>query len=317
MSAEVAEFGQALGDGIHQAMTDYQNNAARTQQSAARVLGMSDLGGCREYIRATVGGEPRDGTIALKWAAAVGTAVGDWVEQAIGAMFPDAVLQETVTLMHKVTDDLTISVTGHLDARIGRSAIVDLKTKDGLTEVIREGASWENLVQVSGYLVGAHQMGLVDDDASAHLVYLDRSGSESVPHVISIPMERALLILEANAERLQDVAAALASGRTAPRDKPESWCFNVGCPFYKLCWEGYEPSGVIEHPDELKAVREFVEARAAANEANALRLAKRAALKGIEGRTQGLDGMPEQVVRWTITAGQHRESEKLEVREAK
>jgi hypothetical protein len=315
MSVEVAEFGQSLGDGIHEAMVQYQNNAARTQQATARVLGMSDLGGCREFIRATVAGEPRDSKVNLKWAAAVGTAVGDWVENAIEAMFPEAVTQETITLDLKVKDDLVIHITGHLDARIGRTAIVDIKTKNGLAEVRRQGASWENLVQVSGYLVGSHQMGIVDDDASAHLVYLDRAGSDTIPHVVSIPMERALSILEANSERLQDVATALATGRTAPRDKPESWCFNVGCPFYKLCWTGYEPTDIIEHADELKAVEEFVEARAKVNEWTSIRLAKRAALKGIEGVTTGLD--KEYVVRWSVTAGERAESEKLEVREVK
>lgn len=315
MSVEVAEFGQSLGDGIHEAMVQYQNNAARTQQATARVLGMSDLGGCREFIRATVAGEPRDSKVNLKWAAAVGTAVGDWVENAIEAMFPEAVTQETITLDLKVKDDLVVHITGHLDARIGRTAIVDIKTKNGLAEVRRQGASWENLVQVSGYLVGSHQMGIVDDDASAHLVYLDRAGSDTIPHVVSIPMERALSILEANSERLQDVATALATGRTAPRDKPESWCFNVGCPFYKLCWTGYEPTDIIEHADELKAVEEFVEARAKVNEWTSIRLAKRAALKGIEGVTTGLD--KEYVVRWSVTAGERAESEKLEVREVK
>ena len=312
---DVEQFGLDLADSVYEAMTEFQDSAPRTQQSHARVLGMSDLGGCREYIRATVAGEPRSTRRALKWAAAIGTAVGDWAEEAMKGMFPDAVTQETVTLKLKVNDDLTISITGHLDVRIGRTAIVDFKTKNGLAEVRREGASWENLVQVSGYLIGAHQMGLVDDDASGHLVYLDRSGADAKPHVVTITMERAHLILEATVERLQDVATALASGRFAPRDKPESWCRNVGCEFYDACWAGYTPTGVIEHPDEIKAVAEFVAARAAANEANQIRLAKREALKGIEGVTSGLD--VEQVVRWTITAGQHSPSEKLEVFEAK
>lgn len=310
--AEVDQFGHALGEGIYEALRDFQSNAPRTLQSQARVLGMSELGGCREYIRASIAGEPKTERNLLKWAAAVGTAVGDWAERALEQHFPDIVTQETVTLS---LPRLGIEVTGHLDGRIGRAAIIDFKTKDGLAEVRREGGSYKEKVQVSGYLIAALQAGLVDDDASAHLIYIDRSGKEPKPHVISIDMAQAHALIASAEERLEDVAAALATGRHAQRDEPESWCFNVSCPFYDLCWAGYTPSEKITHPEELRKVQEFVDARQAEKEAGEIRAAKREALRGIEGVTEGL--FPNWIVRWSVSSTATGETEKLEVREVK
>lgn len=313
MSVEADEFGASLGAMIYDAMREAQNTAPRTLQSQARVLGMSELGGCREYIRASVAGEPKSDRGILKWPAAVGTAVGDWAENAVLAMFPDAVTQETVSLTLPKSG---ITVTGHLDVRGGRSFIADFKTKDGLADVRRKGSSFKEKVQVAGYLIAAMQADLVDDDATAHLVYLDRSGKEIQPYVVSIDVEQAHALLAAVEERLDDVARALAAGegQSYLRDEPESWCFNVGCPFYSACWAGYEPSQEITHPKELQAVQEFVEARAAEQEAVQIRATKREALRGIEGRTVGLT--PEWVVRWSVTQGKYGDTEKLEVREA-
>lgn len=311
--------GIAVRDSIVQSIIDARTNSARSQQSKQRVLGMSDLGGCREYIRATIAGEPKAEKVRLAWPAEVGTAVGDHVEKILAADGWDT--QETVTVTLPKTG---VVVTGHLDeVSVDFDCIVDNKTVNGLADVIRDGPSFKNKVQISGYLLAAIQAKRLTTDGTGHLVYFDRSGADPLPYVWSTTYENALLILEAAENRLLDVQHALAQGSREARDghlmtdEPESWCYAVQCPFYAACWAGYTPTGAIEHPRQIAAVQKYVEHRANAVTENKLKDAAREDLQGVEGIVASgpLEGT---VVRWTISTTQTgRPTDRLDVREPK
>jgi hypothetical protein len=294
---DASQRGHELGLSVMAAIGDWQSGTDRSKQSAARQLGMSEMGGCREYIRASIAGEPKHIENPLKWAAFVGTAVGDLVEEILGPM--GFTTQETAVVK---IPGIEISVKGHLDLR-DKSRVADIKTVDGTDTVQREGPSFKHQAQISGYLVAKVQDGTIEpEEATGHLVYLDRSGKNPDPFVWSLSYERALEVLDLVRERLLDVQHALATASREGRDgrlmtdEPESYCFAISCPFYNRCWEGYVPTGTIEHPRELDAVRRYIEARDEVNAAKGRQEGARADLEGVEGIT--LRG---ETVRWTIT----------------
>lgn len=290
---DTASAAELIGDSIWAAITAAQNNAPRTMQSKNRVLGMSQLGGCREYIRATIAGEPMEQTEeqALKWAAYIGTAVGDKIEADVKQMLPGSVTQERVTLFLQVADQ-EISVSGSTDILLPEqvveglpAAVVDLKSRDGLADVRREGPPFKEKVQISGYLLAAIDEQKLPTDAIGMLLYYDRSGRDKGFHTWAVDREQALVIMGAVSQRLEEVASALATGRHATRDEPESWCFYVGCPFYQQCWAGYRPDEPITHPAHLDAIRRYTDGRRDSKDATSRMRTASGELTGITGVT--------------------------------
>jgi hypothetical protein len=258
--AKLQHEGQKLGVEIMEAIAEYDRRRPRSQQSEARVLGPSEVGHCREYVRATIAGDPKSPPTKVKWPAFIGTVLGDGIE---------TVLKEILGFgtQEKLTCTLPsgIKVVGSSDGRRDRSLILDLKSKDGLVVIKNDGPSLKELIQLSVYLIGALQMGMVDETALASLVYYDRSGATKEMWVYTIDVTLAREFLEMADERLVDVQNALASGTSQGhlRDMPESWCYYVECPFYKACWpEGaYAPTNKIEHEMHVKAVMQYVQGR--------------------------------------------------------
>lgn len=257
---ELQAHGQGVADEIAAALTEWDNNRARSKQSAARILGMSDLGGCREFIRATIAGDRRELGTRLKLPAIVGTVGGDVIEEAASAMIPGSKAQATIT----VELPNGMKVTGHSDFIRDRKTLVDLKSKDGVKAALAEGPSFENLVQLSGYMVGAAQVAKIDWDAVGVLVYWDRAGNDKRFGAYTITMEQAQGYLAAAVERLGDVAQAIAAALPAPvkhlQDKPESYCFHIQCEFYYQCWAGYMPDGRLQ-PGQEEAVKLYEKGR--------------------------------------------------------
>lgn len=313
------EHGAAVKERVVNTIIDARDNSARSQQATARVLGMSDLGGCREFIRATIAGDPKSTRRQLKWPAEVGTAVGDFVEAIMGENGMD--VQETVTL---TLPGIGIQITGHLDEiDVVNGDLIDNKTVNGLGEVKRDGPSDKYAVQISGYLVAAVQEGRLQQDAVGTLMFFDRSGAEPDPYVWSITYKMALSILDWARERLLDVQHALSTGSREDRDgrlmtdEPESYCWAIGCPFYDACWAGYTPTETIEHPRIVAAVDRFIQARDDEVDAAARRKAARDDLRAVEGI---VDVGPNKgtVVRWTLAESQRGTiSDRLDVRKPK
>lgn len=309
---EARAKGKVLAKRVVRAIGRARASAERTQQSQARRLGMSDLGGCREYVRATIAGDPKAAEPQVKMAAEVGTALGDHIE-GILERFEGFLVQQDIEVKLPRTG---IIVSGHIDELdVENDLVADNKTVDGLADVEREierhyenpndDPYLKNKIQISGYLLGLIESGLLTSEATGHLLYFDRSGKESEPYSWSINADAARYYIDVAEERLLDVQHALATGTRNGRDgrlmtdEPESWCKAVQCPFYSGCWAGYEPTGKITHPREIDAVRRRLEALADAKNANSRSDAAKQDLRGVEGvvATGDLKGT---VVQWTL-----------------
>lgn len=306
--AELEDLGQRLGQSIMDRLAEAQANAPRTLQSESRVLGMSELGGCREYIRATIAGDPGEREAGLKWAAMVGTLLGDGIEGILKAADDRVITQHRLTLELWV-GKTRLMVSGSADIIYRDYAIVDLKSKAELASVRRYGPSFKERVQISGYLVAAIQEGLLDVNCFGTLVYYDRSGREKVTHTWTVDYEQANAILKAAAERLEEVEHALETGQHATRDERESYCQIISCPFYQSCWNGYEPDHKITDERSIDAFNRYVEAMADEKEIAKRKEQAREDLRGVEGVTP--DGGS---VAWKVLSNMN---ERLDVRPPK
>lgn len=278
-------YGDVLREAIQR--VQWANDQRRAEH---HVLGMSALGGCREYVRASITSEVIAVTESdLKWAAMVGTMLGDAVE-AIAERDLGGLTQVRLVLDLDV-GDIVIQVAGTADLLFPEPppgeppAVVDLKTAAELYTVRREGPKFGYRAQIAGYLVAAVKMGLLPEDAVGELVFFDRSGKDSTTHSWRVTLEDAHRILEAASERLVAVAHAIDTGQQAPRDEDPSWCAAVGCPFYQGCWGDGTALEKIEDERSLDAVRRYKEARDEVKAATARRDTARDDLLKVAGVT--------------------------------
>lgn len=320
---EITEFGDMLGKAIFAALGEH--DAARPR-SLQKTIGFSGLGGCREFIRATVAGDPEappgDNEKVpggkLNWAAMVGTATGEYIEKVLTEL-PEKVKLALEVLGGKIRTQESLTLTlPKSGIRVNGSSdiladewIADLKSKDTLYEVRRKGPELDHQAQICGYLVAAIQQGLLPDTASAHLIYFDRSGKDPWPFVWSIDYPRALTILDVVERRLEDVQKALETAQMAPRDKPTTWCMSVQCPFRLKCWEGYYPTEEIDNPEIHEAARDYAEARDEEKAVKARKEGARQKLIDVEGLT------PEFVVKWVSKKTAYGITDTIEVRDRK
>lgn len=323
ISTEHKEKGERIARAVMLAAGEFDQARPRSAQSLAGGLGFSDLGGCREYIRATISGdERRYPKHPLKLPAFVGTWGGEGIERAMAWKFGEAVKTQ-LQLRLDLGDGIVIQGSSDI-IWLGENAVIDLKSKNGIEEVKRDGPSLKEWIQISGYLVACIQGGVLGMDATAHLIYWDRSGANPVAHPATIDYDLALYYLELARGRLNDVAVAFEQGVVGNswlRDMPESWCFAVGCPFYWQCWDGYTPTNEITDPNLIAAVDAYAEVRDEEKEVAKLKAARREMLKQangagdihyVEGRT------PRWIVKWTLVENPSGYvSERLEVRERK
>lgn len=300
-----------IGKLVMDTVGEWQNNSARTQQSTRRILGMSELGGCREYIRASIAGDPKAPGSRLKWPAFVGTAVGDFAERALEETLPGSEAQRRVTVKLPQSG---IEVSGSTDSIMLDLRLLDFKTRDGLEEVMRDGPPFKERVQISGYLTAAIAEGRLPAEATGHLVYLDRSGKNKKAHVWGLTAEEAADYLRQADERLLEVATALATGERAPRDEPESYCWHIECPFYNACWEGHQPTSEITHPDQIRAVEMYAEGRDMKKAGEKLQDNAKAILNPDPERDPVEGNTPTHSIKWTLSNRYGRISQQIDVR---
>ena len=204
---------------------------------------------------------PEQGNSEWPTAAVVGTLLGEHIE-AVAGEYLGALTQLPVT----TTLPNGLVVDGTADIVIPeQNLLADVKTKVGLSEVRKDGPSLENLVQVSIYVLGLVQMGVLKEGASASLIYADRGGTEQVLYEVSIDWERIEYFIGVVVDRLADVLDAqehIDKGEVeyarALRDKTPPFCYSprVMCPFRDLCWEGSEwvPDETIEDAETIAVV---------------------------------------------------------------
>src|SRR5690606_22906251 len=99
--------------------------------------------------------------------------------------------------------------------------VIDFKSLDGLA-INENSVPFKNKSQIMTYLLGAIQMGLLPEDAEAHLVYVDRSGEHPTPKVFSFALD--MDVIEEMEERISEAEHAAMFGTEAPRDQPYNMC---------------------------------------------------------------------------------------------
>lgn len=277
-------YGDLIRETIRQVQVE-----SNQRRASHHTLGMSSLGGCREYVRASL--EAGDGSMSedadLKWAAMVGTLLGDGIEHIMMDRL-DAVTQNRLTLHLKV-GETEITVEGTADLLFPHppygypEAVVDLKTAAELYTVRREGPKFGYRAQIAGYLIAAIEAGVLSPDAVGELVFFDRSGKDSTTHSWQIGEGDARVVLEAVSERLQDVVHAIDTGQRAPRDEDPGWCAAVGCPFFAGCWGDGSQLDEVTGAEAQDAMRRYKEARDKVKEWTASRDTARDDLLGVSG----------------------------------
>lgn len=279
------EFDNEFADWLLSAVEEESASRPRTLQ---KTLGPSSVGGCREFIRATVAGDPgipeRPRGIDAAW---VGTVGGDALEEIFARR-----LGAKVQVPFRVTLPRTgLVVVGSGDAVfVDKNMVIDLKSKDGFTEVEKDGASLENLVQLSVYILAGVQMGLLTEGAEGRLVYWDRRGVDKVLKALVLTYDAALRFIDIAETRLLEVQDVIERGspeeaRWGLRDKSPSLCHYTQCPFRAACWGDSEhrPTGAIEGEDEIALVTAYIRARAEEKGATAWKASAKEDLRPIAG----------------------------------
>jgi hypothetical protein len=278
-----------LRDRFLQALKDFETAKPRNKQVR---LGPSELGGCREYVRNVMVGSPMQEADEWPTAAVVGTLLGTHLE-VVAEQYLGAVTEVPVT----ATLPNGLKVSGHADVVIvEENCCVDAKSKDGLATVRREGASLENLIQISVYTLGLVQAGILKAGATAHLIYVDRAGNDQDVHEVELSWEQILDYVDQCVTRLDEVVTVqeyIEAGDTqyvrTLRDKTPPFCYSpkVMCPFRDLCWKGSEwvPDTEITDPEVIAAVEMYDQVRAEEKEAVKIKAAQRLKLTGVSGVT--------------------------------
>ena len=269
------------------------HEAAKPRSKQVR-LGPSELGGCREYVRNVMVGSPMQESDVWPTAAVMGTLAGAHLE-AVAAEHLGALTEVPVT----ATLPNGLKVSGHADIVIvEENAVLDAKSKDGLSGVRREGPSLENLIQISVYTVGLVQAGVLEPGATAHLIYVDRSGNEQELYEVSLDWETILTFIDKCVDRLDEVVQVQeyidqgdVSYARSLRDKTPPFCYSpkVMCPFRDLCWKGSEwkPDERISDEQTISDVELYDRLRGEIKAATEVKDKVRERLMGVNGVTPG------------------------------
>ena len=294
---EVATDEQMLAAQVYDAIQRASTYSERSQQSAGFQIGVSDLGFCSEKVRRMVAGIPEP--VTDKLAAFLGTAIGDHVERACAAVWPQAIMQPAVSLtLHGDGGDY--QVQGHPDLVLPEGVVIDFKTTRGLETVRRTGPSRQQQFQRHCYGLGAYEAGLFDEhvgveDVRVANVWLDRAGDdhETYCHMESLSVE----LVEEAALWLDDVAYAYIHGEEARKEPPIEMC-RKACGHYADCRAGEgDVGGLLTDDTVLAAVDLYRDGIDLEKQGRKLKDQARANLDGINGSTGKFS------VRWVTVNG--------------
>jgi hypothetical protein len=275
-----------IKDLITTALSDYMNKSPRSVQSAEGILGPSDIGFCRQKAKLMIEGVPQTDN-PPKWAAAVGTALHNYIEAAIQNNLGWLVgsidnIRVTATLPSGV------EISGHPDIVVPTSnAVLDIKTVDGYEWIKRSGTSQQHKYQRHLYAMGLIQAGILDDSKPVLVgnIYFDRSGKQAEPMVLVEEMDPTLT--PEIDSWIQDVIYAVKHHEEASRDVPAAVCEKI-CSHFTACRGelGIEEGTVmIQDQELLSAVDMYVEARELGKRADQMKKEAQSMLTGINGST--------------------------------
>jgi hypothetical protein len=274
---------------------------ARTVQTESGIIGISDLGGCKEKVRRKILGLPHSNSLD-NTSAVVGTWIHEGALNARKALFPELLIEQEL----HVTLPNGARVLGHADEiDPSEPSVTDLKTVDGLAHVRRHGSTEHQKWQRAMYYKAAAEAGLVPVEGMTRNIWLDRSGKDSSVVVEQEPYN-SHYVNEASAW-LDDVLYAVQHNEEASKDQPVPWCMSF-CEYAKDCRMGaLAAGGPIADPYVAETAVAFREVKDR-HEADAAYLeAAKDVLRGHEGSAGDVN------VRW-ITVQAANPYLRLEVR---
>lgn len=306
--ADVPPPGDDLSFMVREAIRLHSMNSARSAQSRARLIGPSEVGGCRAYLARVVADVPFDDmSHDAKLAAFVGTAVGAAVESAMAAEYPDEIMTQVPV---EATFPSGLKIAGNADIVRRNIGVVDVKTVDGLEAVRRTGPTFKQIAQIMTYLLGLIQAGVLPPDATWELVYIDRSGRDDVPVTYGGPLN--MDVIEMIDARLEDVMYAVEYDLdSAPRDEPFDWCMKV-CPMFTKCRgkDEHLVAGLITNEDVVTAAKLYAEGQQLKKTGERLMDETKQILRGVKGSTGEVEiswtSVPATTIQTYVRAGYER-----------
>lgn len=299
-----------IQNNIVNALTAKDGGAARTIQSREGRLGPSDIGFCRnKAVLVSKGVQPTDNP--PKWAAACGTALHTYIEDALSTSLGWLVgsqgdLKTTATLPSGAV------ISGTPDIVVPElNMVLDIKTVNGFAWTKKQGPSLSHRYQRHLYAIGLCQSGVLDSTSEVLVgnVYFDRSGVEPEPLVFVTPMEYDLT--NEIDSWVSDVIYAVKHDEDSSRDIAPAVCEKI-CDFFTACRGGLESreEDIISDEYLIKVVEMYVEGRDLETTGKKLRADATTRLSNVNGIT------PTHQVRWVhINASEHRDShDRLDVR---
>ena len=283
---------------ITASLNDYMDRSPRSVQSTEGILGPSDIGFCRQKAALMVREVPQTDN-PPKWAAAVGTALHNYIEAAIKKTHPDWLCGSIDNIRVTATLPSGASISGHPDIVVeSANAVLDIKTVDGFEWIKRSGTSQQHKYQRHLYALGLIESGILDSSKTVLVgnIYFDRSGKEPEPMVLVEEMD-ATLTAEIDSW-IQDVIYAVKNNEDASRDVPAAVCERI-CSHFTACRGelGVENDSIlIEDIELVSAVNMYVDAREMSKQAEQMKKEAQSRLFGVNGSTG------EYQVRWVEVA---------------
>jgi hypothetical protein len=321
---EITSLERELALDFYSAVQDWSNQTERSLQEQDKVIGVSNIGHCSEYVRRLlINEEPSQEPDKL--AAFLGTWIGAGIEQAILARHPEAIIQSEITITLD-TDQGTFQITGHPDivfAVLGDQGIViDCKTVNQLSSVTSYAVFEENLqkkFQRHLYAKGCHDAGMFGDtpleDILVGNLWADRSGQDKHFHVRLEPYSSE--VVDHAREWLSGVVYAYKNNIEAAREPQRTFCENW-CEFFGPCrGADTDVEGLITDPRVITAIDLYKEGGAMESAGKKMKAQAKTELEGVSGSTGQWVVREIEVGETTIPATTRRGYRRLSITKAK
>jgi hypothetical protein len=293
MSQDEADHAKAIEARVGSAFYRTMQMSDRSAYAASNRLGISDIGGCREFVRRTIIDEPYSDEQSDFAPAFMGTAIGALAEKAMDLHGHLEGLRIQMGVVVELTiGNHTLRIPGHPDLVLPEE-VWDFKTVDGLGVTRREGPKDRQWFQVMLYAKSLIASGDLPPDCWVSLVFIDRSGGEPQPLVFSRRYD--VSVVTQAEEWLADVIYAVENNEMTSRDQPRTWCEKV-CPRYTACRQpDTDVEGIIESEMVRDAVKVYQQALEEEKRAKKDKESAASALRNIAGVVPDENGEP-----WTL-----------------
>ncbi len=278
----------------------------RSQQSAAGLIGPSNIGWCHMKALLMMRGVPESDSVEL-WPMQVGTWMHDGLRAAKAESFPNWIQDKPVT----ATLPSGYEISGTPDTVVPEyNTVIDDKSKDGFERVLKEGQSQSDIYQLTIYALALIQQGTLDATKPLWLVnmYWDRSGREKQPVAFGTLFTYELVnLVDA---WIGAVVYANLNGEDAERDIDPIMCRKM-CSHATACrGKGLPVSGenpYLNAPELRLAVDMAVESKVMKKKAERMYDEAKDSLRGVNGVTD------DHQVRWTTVNGRGSSHLRLDI----